>query len=119
MDKKIYSGYLHIGSNGEEETILFLDTEPLVEEMVEIHNKMVAVSYYISDEKISLELAQECFIKSLVGEMYADYDMHYSEITGYLWTDEDLNIGGHDLLKELKTYNSKYLILIVDIHESK
>ena len=39
------------------------------------------------------------------------YIHRYSEETGYLWTDEKLEIGGHDILKELYSYIGKYLYL--------
>lgn len=112
--KRIHNGFLKIDSNGEEDDILYLNSEPLAEELEYLHCKIATIKYYISDKEITLEQAEELFIKSLFGQIEADYCMRYSDITGYLWTDEELMVGGHDLLNELKTYNGKYLILIAD-----
>ena len=46
-----------------------------------------------------------------IGGIEADFNPRYSEITGYLWTDEELNVGGHDLMAELKSNVGKWLIL--------
>ena len=43
--------------------------------------------------------------------------MAYSEITGYLWTDEVVKIGGHDLLKEFETHLGKYLYMEIEYYE--
>jgi hypothetical protein len=134
MEKQIiYEGFLRLDSNGEEDDILYLDknssksdeefsynkwdNNPLAEILeCDIANKQVTVKYYISNKKLSLEKANDCFIRQLCGLADADYCMRYSEYTGYLWTDEEIKIGGHDLLKELKCYENDYLILIVDIN---
>lgn len=46
-------------------------------------------------------------------ECKGEYVDQYSEITGCLWTDEELKVGGHDLLAELDSYNGKYLVMEV------
>jgi hypothetical protein len=43
----------------------------------------------------------------------ATYRGVLSEYTGYLWTDEDLMVGGHDLLAELKSHLGKFCHLYV------
>jgi hypothetical protein len=40
----------------------------------------------------------------------------YSETTGYLWTDEKLQVGGHDLIEELSGSAGKFLIFEADVH---
>jgi len=122
MDEIVYRGLLKLGPNGEEDDILFLEGhyDPVVEELSEeIGNKFTTVRYYISDKEVTLEQAEEYFIRQLYGEVDADYHMSYSELTGYLWTTEELEIGGHDLLEELKSHIGKYLILIAQIDEEK
>ena len=56
---------------------------------------------------------QEAFLGRLDGLGEVDFDIRYSEITGYLWTDEELKVGGHDLIEELTSYVGKYLYLKV------
>ena len=43
-----------------------------------------------------------------------EYSHAYSEYTGYLWTDEKLVIGGHDLLNEIKGNIGKYIHLEIE-----
>jgi hypothetical protein len=122
--KKVFEGYLKYTDNGEGDDILYFltfgETVPLAELLQEeIGNKLVTVRYYISDRVVSIEEAQQKFINQLFGVLDANYNVVYSEITGYLWTDQEINVGGHDLLEELATYHGKYLILEVEIHDDK
>lgn len=94
-----------------------LHRHPLADELEEITNKRVTCRYWITDRQASRDEAQEAFLRTLTGIGEARCNSRYSEITGYLWTDEDLNIGGHDLLEELKSHVGKWLILEIDVHE--
>lgn len=122
MSKNItLEGKLTLGSNGEEQ-VLKLDREilaELVQDVVEKYGKLVSVRYWTSDEKMSKEKAQHEFLKTVMGFADVEYNMAYSECTGYLWTDESLKIGGHDLLDELYSKVGKYLILEIDFHDLK
>ena len=57
-------------------------------------------------------------VSRLSGDLVSDYGARYSEITGYLWTDEDLTVGGHDLIKIFRENAGKYLWLEVTYHDS-
>ena len=113
---KTYTGLLSIDSYGEADDILFLSTlsGPFAEEMDWMQNKNVTVRYWITDKEASKEEAQEAFIGSLMGEADVDFGSRYSELTGYLWTDEELNIGDHDLIERLKSSVGMWLILEVE-----
>lgn len=116
MDKEIvFSGYIKNGDYGDNYDAWLLGDKPvtLLFQYNNLLNKNLTISYYISDKEKTLEEAKEGFIKSLFGISSGVYSDHYSEITGYLWTDEDLQIGGHDLLGELGCYEGKYCNLIV------
>lgn len=127
--EEIIQGYLRVGTNGEEDV---LKIEPyrnhggeIVAELLRdsFSRKTVTVRYYICEEEMSLDEASETFIRKVLGlgevdgEMDAEYSVAYSDITGHLWTDEGINIGGHDLLEELYSYAGRYLILVVDVHD--
>jgi hypothetical protein len=106
-------------SHGEGDDILFLSEHsvPLAEEIaddLQSHGDRVTVRYYISDNKTTLEKAQTEFTKKLMGDAEAEFGHAYSDITGYLWTDEELQIGGHDLLTELKSAKGKWLNLEIE-----
>ena len=90
---------------------------PLSEILKEqIGKRKVSVRYWITKVECAPRAAKEAFIRSLFGKMDAEYDSHYGDITGFLYANEHLKIGGHNLLEELKTHDGKWLILEVDIH---
>lgn len=113
---RIYRGFLSIGTNGEDAEVLRLgdpedDNEWLaetIEEDIEAYGKYLSVRYYITDRSIFPDEVLPEFIKTLSGAGDACYHMCYSEMTGYLYTAEDLVVGGHDLLKELKSHVGKF-----------
>jgi hypothetical protein len=116
-DCKLHVGFLKIDTNGYEDDILFLNHDPITEVLEYLCYSKVTIRYYISDVEVSLDEANKLHLNSLFGKADVDYKIVCSEITGYLWTDEKLNIGGHNLLNELKTFAGKYLILLVEVHE--
>jgi len=71
----------------------------------------VFVSYYISDKELKTkEEFLEHYISSIVGSIDTLKCAHVygSELTGYMWTEEGLKIDGHDIIKELSSYDNKY-----------
>lgn len=121
--KKVYRGFLRLGSNGEEDDILFLakdreDQGEILTELVgadiNIHGNYISVRYFTADEEMSIDDLTMDLVKQMSGVAEARYRMKYSEITGYLWTDEDLQIGGHDLLYELKGHAGRFCHLEVE-----
>ena len=113
---KTYTGLLSLHSWGEADDILFLSelTDPVAEELEWMNGKNVTVRYWITDSKVTRDEAAEDFIRNLIGVAETRLGSRYSEMTGYLWTDEDLKVGGHDLLDELKSNVGKWLILEVE-----
>ncbi len=115
-----YSGTLALHSYGEADDILFLSSlaNPLAEVLQDdIARKTVTARYWITDKPVSKAEAQECFIRQLMGDAGCKFGSRYSEITGYLWTDEEVKIGGHDLMAELRSYVGKFLILEIETHD--
>lgn len=116
MEKRTYGGRLEERDHGEATDILFLSgtDEPLAEALEWMTGKQVCVRYWITDKQVTTDEAQEEFLKRLLGAADVKFRSHYSDITGYLWTDEDLNVGGHDLLYEFKGHLGEWLILEVE-----
>lgn len=112
------SGKLLIRDKGDSDDVLFLEghDDPLAEELEVLSGKQVTVRYWITSEQVERDQAAEEFMKQVLGAADVRFEPRYSEITGYLWTDEDLNIGGHDLMNELKSHVGNWLILEADIH---
>lgn len=114
-----YSGVLEKREYGEAYSILFLsgDDRPLAEILDEsIRGKQVTARYWITEKPCTKEEASEDHLNQVIGLAETDFGARYSEITGYLWTDEECKIGGHDLIDELKYEMGKHLILEIEIH---
>jgi hypothetical protein len=115
-----YEGWLYLKTlfGDEDQEVLTLSSldEPLAEELNWMCDKKVTVRYWLTDEPISRERADEIHSNILFGSMDAGVTSVYTECTGYLWTDEDLKVGGHDLLKIFKSAIGKFLILEVEVH---
>ena len=99
-----YSGWLRMGSYGENDDCLLFNDEPLAEFFEdEFDKKCITVRYFTSREKKTKDDIMFNFLQHVYGVVEAEYSDQYSEYTGYLWTDENLMIGGHDLLAELES----------------
>jgi hypothetical protein len=111
-------GWLTVEDDYNDHETVMLNKEPIAEVLDYISNEVVTVRYYISDKEATEEELQEDFlINTLYGNLETDYGARYSEYTGYLWTDDELKVGGHDLREELESYAGKYLYMIVEIDE--
>jgi len=121
-DKEIiYAGRIAERPCGEDDYALFIGDadRPFAdqfEDALEEHGRMVTVRYFITDEHRTIEELTENHVRMLVGAATAEYSQRYSEITGYLWTDAELNVGGHDLLTELRDHAGRYLHMTVMFH---
>jgi len=114
------SGLITHVSNAEESDLLGVGGHIFAEtfqDLVEDHGNLVSVRYYISDKSVDPNKLKEDFLLKVLGCANVDYSMHYTELTGYLWTTEELTIGGHDLLNELETHLNKYLYMEIDFHD--
>lgn len=120
MKLAVYHGFIFEKTYGENDEALFIGgmDEPLALAFHGEYDKgLITVRYWVSDkEKTKIEL-QESVLKKYFGALDCEYGDHYSEITGYLWTDEELKLGGHDLLDELRSHIGKYIYLEIEVHE--
>lgn len=133
MTKEIYRGWLHLGINAGDENILQLiedkeqcgrSSQDILAESIQddmrTYGCYLSVSYFVADKELSSDELQEHFLNSLYGDSSAWYHVAWSEITGYLWTNEEIMVGGHDLLEELKGNVGKFLHLEIEYsHENK
>lgn len=111
-----YKGWLTNTTDIEGNIFLAFGGEPLSKTLQWMSGKNVNVEYWVSEKADTLDNIEENSTRILFGELEAKYQSHYSELTGYLWTDDDLTIGGHDLINELQSYVGKYLILRIKDH---
>jgi hypothetical protein len=115
-----YRGVIAEHDHGEGTDILFLDDasgnydDPLaevIEDDIDRHGRHLSVRYWTADVPRSDDDMIEGALREQDGEGEAEFRHRYSEITGYLWTDEDINVGGHDLLEELRSQAGRYCLL--------
>src|SRR5690606_25237980 len=79
----------------------------LNEEIVAYQSKKKQISnrYIVSDKTDeNHETEIDNIVNSLEGNIEIEHCTHFSELTGYLYTDNVLNVGGHNLLKELESF---------------
>lgn len=107
--------FLGIALEGEPDTATILSD--YVQNLVGWNEaKSVTARYYTSDTAKTREELDDALIREMSGALEADYGARYSEVTGYLWTDDDLRVGGHDLKEELKDHVGEYLHLEIEVH---
>lgn len=119
------SGKIVHESNGEENVLfvrgrIFSSHRPLAEIVADLlveNGNLISVRYWTSSVELSPDEAKIEWIKKISGFGDAEYQMAYSECTGYLWTDESFNIGGHDMLLELESHIGEYVHLEIDFHD--
>ncbi len=132
--KHIYTGRirLHEESYDGPDDVLFVlpadydgwydDDETLasqIEEHIKAHGPYLSVQYFVSDVALNADDLQVAWLDRLEGIGDADYTVHWSDYTGYLWTDEEIKVGGHNLLEELKSHKNQYLYLEIEYRKEK
>ncbi len=113
----IYTGKLNIDEYG----CLKCDNEYLVESVEYDFKKgdKVFVRYYLSDKEITLEQANTALIIKTCGGNIDALEFILDAYSEYTIMDykEELKVGRHDLFEELRDYEGKYLILIIEKQE--
>ncbi len=72
----------------------------------ECWNKKIpaTIRYHITSEKKTFEELNENIIRKVCGaDLDIKYSHHYSDLTGYLWTDENFIVNNHDIIKEIQS----------------
>lgn len=113
----IISGYIEDKSfNGGDYEAISVDGKSSLAETIYdgFEGVTVSVRYWICNKECSKEEASELFVKTLFGEVDSKAGAAYSEVTGFLWFDEEAKIGGHDLMEELRSNIGKFLILEIE-----
>jgi len=118
MKQLTIKGTIRVSSYGDCDDVLYIsgESEPLIQVFDELQDQTVSLKFYSSPEEMPIEQLREEVILSLAGAVDASLEHTYSDITGYLWTKQDLSIGDHDLLDILENYIGKYVYIEVTIH---
>ena len=86
--------------------VIFVDGELILADWLQgvCYNKFVTIDYVVNDTFLKPEDMNRSIIEHLYGKATISYGHCYSDITGYLWTDEECTLGGHDIIEELRTH---------------
>lgn len=107
--------------NGEEEEVI-VGSFPFTKEMEDKCgwlNKYASISMLTGDTPIDMDHIDETKIVSMMGEVESDYYHTYSDYTGYLWTTEKFNCGGHDIPAILYNHMGEYIHMEIELYERK
>lgn len=92
--------------------------------------KNVTVRVHSADKKFTLEQGEQFLVETSMGDVSnLDYGHNFSDLTGYLWTDENFVVNNHDIGKflysliggRLEHYKHKlrpYVIIDIESHET-
>lgn len=110
----IYRGFIDEMSDGDHDDALWLrgSEAPLasiIKDHMEELGNFLSVKYHITDIEVSSESLNDTLIRTMTGIGGVEYEHAYSEYTGYLWTNQDIKVGGHDLLDILEDNKGKFL----------
>jgi hypothetical protein len=86
---------------------------PVAEALEDFDGKNVYACYAFDDQPITTSRIIDIAIQSAEGLVDAEFGGHYSEVTGFLWLDEDGMIGGHDIVEIFRQNVGKFGALIV------
>ena len=120
MKYQKYAGFIREGYGESDQALRLGDDNALADviaEDMENSGHYLTVKYFISDVERSYDDMLEDWLTVIMGIGEAEFVQHYSDITGYLWTDENLMVGGHDLLQELRSYIGKYCLLEIEYRD--
>ncbi|MBU0564921.1 MAG: hypothetical protein KJ890_15635 [Gammaproteobacteria bacterium] len=99
MTRILLEGPIGTARHGEAEDLVAIAGVSLAGLLASLEGLQVTVRYYISDVPVTLEQADLQLIEVLHGAADGSLCPRYSEMTGYLWTDEKGMVGGHDLIE--------------------
>jgi len=101
---------------------LHVHDEVLAEWFQKFVGKCVTLRYWVNDRALeSVEQAIEKTLEEAFGQgaTHAKCIHHGSDITGYLYTTEELMVGGHDIIAELESWVGKFALIEVTVHEGE
>jgi hypothetical protein len=124
-------GELDSQSDSTDYICMHLDGDPLVDihEIENLKHNVVTIRYWINNSPLTtVDQATEQTLMQTMGLLDPKINHAWSECTGYLWTEEHLKVGGHDILAEMwslckfdrRNYSdeTKYFLLMeITVHE--
>lgn len=66
---------------------------------------------------IDLDHIDETKVVSMMGLTKSHYYHRYSDLTGYLWTEEGFKCGGHDIYRILASHDGEYIHMEIELYD--
>lgn len=108
------AGMLSLRDSGESMDILFCGDIIVAEWADEnLQGKQITLHWWIADREEPDDLIKREALEQAIGKADIEWGARYSEVTGYLWTDEEFKVGGHDMIARLKSEVGSHLLLEV------
>ena len=105
---------------GADAVCAYVDGEVLVDLLEDMLERQVTVRYWLSSNELrTVEEADMQTLEQVTGFLDTEIYHHYSDVTGYLWTDEHFKVGGHDLIPIFTDAEDSYLLLEITVHETE
>lgn len=98
----------------------------LLKEQIQLQRSdQVTVAWHVTDRPVPREELDENVARQALGDLRVNYHHAFSSMSGYVWTDEKAEVGGHDIVKELTTAIEgpdddelvRYLHLEIETHD--
>lgn len=118
-DERMYLLSGMVGKSCCESEHITIDGEPLAQLTEEFNGQLLTIRYWITDEPIEMNRAIEATIEQCMGFGEIDFAIHHSDVTGYLWTDEDFEVGGHDMIAEMESFIGKHVLMEIEVGPGK
>lgn len=93
------------------------DGERIMPKVADMLDRPIQASarWWLSDKPLDdAEARVKVQIDHAVGNLVALYEQAFSEITGYLWTDQELKLGGHDLVPIFEANAGRYIWMEIE-----
>jgi len=93
---------------------------PLTKEMEDLLGwgvNFASVRFVTADVPVDPTTVEEKIIESYYGGAKAEYYHRYTDLTGYLWTNEGFEVGGHDIPKILENYVGQYIHMEIELYK--
>ena len=127
-----YEGWLDVrdDANGEKAIFLFenqkpsrhdvLCEEPLFKRITEETNfrgEKVFVRWWAAGRQATRQELSDDIAMQALGAGDCKYYARFSDLTGYLWTDNWFKVGDHDIKAELETLKGMWVLLEIEVAE--
>lgn len=92
---------------------------PKMEEKLGWGKIYASLSYALSDSPIDPHSVAESAILSYYGLIDRKYTVSWSDMSGYLWTDEEFKVGGHSILDILTENRGRYIHMEMSLYRKR